>query len=516
MITSPLHTALAAVVGAENVLADESARRLASSDLFLWPEALVADLVVRPGSTAEAAAVIALLNEAGSAIVPRGAGLSYTAGVVPHGPAVVIDSARLDQITIHAEELHALVGAGVTWQALAEALKPHGLRAAQINPISGSHSTVGGTASQSIPGGMDHILGLTVVLADGTVAHTGSAARAGASAFQRYVGPDLSGIFLGDCGAFGFKTEVVIRLALEGECAFASFAFQHAGDMIAALVTLRRRNLVSRAFSMDQLKGQSATRLEAAEAASVVGAVVREAGSLGRAVKDLAQLAMGRNLLDDAGWSLHMTVEAANAAIAEAQLELARAVCRPAGREIDNVIPKTMRARPYSVRGLVGPDGERWVPIHGILPLTRAGACMSALLAKFDAENAALAACGISYSWMISSSGAYITIEPMFYWKDRLDAIQLSYLSARNRERFGGGAENLPARALVRRLRDELRRIMRAHDAEHAQLGRFYPYLSLLEPGAAVLATRIKEALDPDRRMNPGVLGFSEKQGLAP
>ena len=508
MITETLKSALVAVVGGEHVLVDDAARSLASSDLFLWPDAVVADLVVRPGSTAEAATVVALLGQAGDAIVPRGAGLSYTAGVVPHGPAVVIDSSRMNRITIHAEELHAVVGAGVTWQALAEALKPRSLRAAQINPISGSHSTVGGTASQSIPGGMDHILGLTVVLADGTVVRTGSAARAGASAFQRYIGPDLSGIFLGDCGAFGFKTEVVIRLALEGECAFASFAFKQVGDMLDALTTLRRRNLVARAFSMDQLKGKSATRVDAAEAASVVGAVVREAGSVGRAVKDLAQLAMGRSVLDDAGWSLHMTVEAASSAIAEAQLDLARAVCRQAGREIDNVIPKTMRAKPYSVRGLVGPDGERWVPIHGILPLTRAAACMNALLVKLDAESAALAAAGISHSWMISSSGAYITIEPMFYWKDRLDAIQLAYLSERNRVRFGGAADNLPARALVRRLRDELRDIMRAHAAEHAQLGRFYPYLPLLEPGAQALATRIKDALDPGRRMNPGVLGL--------
>ena len=152
---------------------------------------------------------------------------------------------------------------------------------------------------------------------------------------------------------------------------------------------------------------------------------------------------------------------------------------------------------------------ERWVPIQSILPLARTGACMNALLANLQGESAALAAAGITYSWMISSSGAYVTIEPMFYWKDRLDAIQLAYLSERNQARFGGGAENLPARAFVRRLRDELRGIMRAHDAEHAQLGRFYPYLPLLDPGALALATRIKDALDPGRRMNPGVLGFS-------
>lgn len=68
----------------------------------------------------------------------------------------------------------------------------------------------------------------------------------------------------------------------------------------------------------------------------------------------------------------------------------------------------------------------------------------------------------------------------MFYWKDRLAAIRLSYLAARNREHFAGGADNLPARTLVRHLRDELRGIMRAHDAEHARLGRFCPYLPLL------------------------------------
>ena len=97
----------------------------------------------------------------------------------------------------------------------------------------------------------------------------------------------------------------------------------------------------------------------------------------------------------------------------------------------------------------------------------------------------------------------------MFYWKDRLDAIRLWYLAARNREHFAGGADNLPARTLVRHLRDELREIMRAHDAEHAQPGRFYPYLSLLEPGVAALATRIKEAFDPGWRMNPGAAGFT-------
>ncbi len=504
-----LRAALGAIVGEAHVLANDSARQLGSSDLFQWPEAVVADLVVRPGSTAELAQVTALLSRSGSAIVPRGAGLSYTAGAVPHAAAVVIDCLRLDSIVIHADDLYAVVGAGVTWEKLAQALKPHGLRAAQINPISGSHSTVGGTASQNIPGGLDNIIGLTVVLADGTVARTGSAARAGASGFLRYAGPDLTGMFLGDCGAFGLKAEVVVRLAVEGDTAFASFSFQRVDDMLAALVTLRRRDLVKRAFSMDQLKGRSATKVDVAEAAGVVSAVFKEAGSMGRALRDLAQLARGRYVLNDAGWSLHMTAEAPSALIAEAQIELARAVCRAGGQEIDNVIPKTMRAKPYSVRGMVGPEGERWVPVHCILPLSRAQACMTDLLGRIEQESGALTAAGINVSYMISSSGPYVTIEPMFYWKDSLDAIHLAHLSERNQARFGGAAVNEAARALVRRLRGELRELMQKHDAQHAQLGRFYPYMPLLEPGAQALAARIKDALDPARCMNPGVLGLS-------
>lgn len=503
-----LRAQLADIVGAAHVLADDSARQLFSADLFEWPGAVVAELVVRPGSADELARVVALLSGANCNMVARGAGLSYTAGVVPHGPAVVIDSLRLDRIEIHAQDLFAIVGAGVTWEKLAQALKPYGLRAAQTNPISGSHSTVGGTASQNIPGGLDNILGLSVVLADGTLVRTGSSARLGASAFQRYAGPDLSGLFLGDCGAFGLKAEVVLRLAVEGETAFASFSFQRAEDMVAALATLRRRNLVSRAFSMDQLKGRSATRVDAAEAAGVISAVVKDAGSVGRALKDLAQLARGHRILDKANWSLHLTAEAASSAIAQAQIELAREVCLQKGQEIDNLIPKTLRAKPYSIRGMVGPDGERWVPVHGILPLSRASDCMAALLSRIEQEGSALDAAGISVSWMISSSGAYITIEPMFYWLDSLDPLHLAHLSERNRERFGAGVRNPAARELVRRLRGELGELMREFDAQHAQLGRFYPYLPLLEPGAQSLVARIKEAIDPRHRMNPGVLGL--------
>ena len=499
-----LQESLAAIVGPANVLADEAARRYASSDIFVWPDAVVADLVVRPGSTDETARAIGALK--GKSIVPRGAGLSYTAGVVPHGPAVVIDTARLDAIEIHADDLYAVVGAGCSWEKLAAALKPHALQAVQRSPISGSHSTVGGLASQNLPGGMDGVIGLTVVLADGTVARTGSAARADASAFQRYSGPDLTGLFLGDCGAFGIKTEVVLRLAPEPVAAFASFGFTNGEELVGTIAALMRRGLVSRAFAMDAAKGASASKVEAGEAARILGAVVKGAGSIGQAVKDVAQLARGRNALGEHPWSLHLTVEAATQAAATAQLDLARKQID--ATEMDNVVPKTLRAKPYSIRGLVGPDGERWVPVHGVLPLSRARDCMAALIAHVKSSTQELERAGVTVQWLCSSAGPYVTIEPMFYWRDALDPIQLAHLSERNRARFGGAPPNIPARELVRRMRAEMREVFGRHGAVHAQIGRFYRLTELMDPGSRELLARVKRALDPEGRMNPGSLGL--------
>jgi FAD/FMN-containing dehydrogenase len=488
------------IVGPANVLTDEAARRYASCDIFIWPDAVVADLVVRPGSTEETARAVRAL--AGKNLVPRGAGLSYTGGVVPSQPAVVVDTSRLDKIQVNAEDLYAVVGAGCTWEKLAAALKPHGLQAVQRSPISGSHSTVGGLASQNLPGGMDGVIGLTVVLADGTVARTGSAARADASAFQRYSGPDLTGMFLGDCGAFGIKTEVVLRLAPEQRAAFASFGFADGAELVGAIATLMRHAPGVRAFAMDQAKGASASKVDAGEAASILGAVVKGAGSISQAVKDVTQLARGRNALAEHPWSLHLTAEAATEVAAQAQLDVARKQLHAV--EIDNVVPKTLRAKPYSIRGLVGPDGERWVPVHGVLPLSRARECMAALQAHVGSSP--LGEAGVKAQWLCSSAGAYVTIEPMFYWRDALDPIQLAHLSERNRARFGGAAENLPARDLVRRLRAELREVFERHGAVHAQVGRFYRLTELMDPGSRELLSRVKRALDPEGRMNPGSL----------
>lgn len=499
---------LVAIVGAAHVATDRSSAAFAVRDLFPWPEPASATAVVKPASTDDAARVIARLHQARCPVLARGAGLSYTGGVATTEQAVVIDTTRLASIDIHADDLYAIVGAGCTWQALAEALAPHGLRAAQHNPISGAVSTVGGLASQSVPGGTDGMLGLTVVLADGTVVRTGAHARAGGSAFARNFGPDLTGLFLGDCGAFGVKTEVVLRLAPEPACAFASFSYDDAHLLVGDIVELQRHGLATRVMAMDQQRGVAAGRPDVDEAVRTIGATIAASGSVLRAVRDVAELARGRRSLARGAWSLHLTAESVDETSARARLAPAERLCAVHAVPIEPIVPRTLRAKPYSIRGFVGIDGERWVPVHGIVPLSQAVAVFAALETLFAAEAEAMGAAGITRSTLISSSGPYVTIEPMFYWVDALDALHLARLSERNRARFGGRPENGPAREHVARLRTAVRDVFDRHDAVHAQTGRFYRYTELMTPGATQLVARIKSALDPEGRMNPGVLGL--------
>ena len=133
---------------------------------------------------------------------------------------------------------------------------------------------------------------------------------------------------------------------------------------------------------------------------------------------------------------------------------------------------------------------------------------MTGLVAHINSRGDELKQAGVKAQWLCSSAGPYVTIEPMCYWRDALDPIQLEHLSERNRARFGGAPENKAARELVRRLRAELREVFAAYGAVHAQVGRFYSLTERMDPGSRELLQRVKRALDPEGRMNPGSLGL--------
>ena len=502
-VIAPLLKQIQAIVGPEHVTDEAAKCDLATSDVFERSESVPALMVVSPCTTGETSAVIRLLGENRVPMMARGAGLSYTGSFTVERPTVVLDMSRATDIEVNTDDRYAIVGSGASWTDVAAALKPLGMTATQISPISGAFATVGGLASQGIPAGLDGILGVAVVLADGSVVQTGAPAH-----FHRYAGPDVTGLFLGDCGAFGIKTQVVLRIAPELPVTFASFGFDDVDQLIESMVACMGERLVTRAFAMDRVKSDDAKRVGVGEAVRTAAAVIRRAETFTQSASDAAKLlrlAVGAS--DEQPWSLHLTMESPTQAGADAQLDRACTICLERGRRSDDVFPRAMRARPYSVRGFVGPSGERWAPVHGIFAFSRVRSAMRELRTFVTSSAARMLDLGVNASWLISSAGPHVVIEPMLYWRDQLDPLHMQYLSPRNRERFGDFSPNPAAREFVRAMRESLRDIMDKHGAVHSQIGRFYRL-----NGSGItdnLLPRLKAALDPSYAMNPGVLGLS-------
>jgi FAD/FMN-containing dehydrogenase len=504
--TSPLLKQIAAIVGPDHATNDAAKCDLATSDVFERSERAHAAMVVSPRTTDETSAVMRLLSDNRVPAIARGAGLSYTGSFAIEQPAALIDTSRMTNIEVNVADRYAIVGAGASWVNVAAALKPFGMMATQVSPISGAFATVGGLASQGIPAGLDGILGLAVVLADGSIVRTGAPTH-----FYRYAGPDMTGLFLGDCGAFGIKTEVVLQIAPEPPVAFASFGFDDVDHLLDSLITCMGERIVTRAFALDRVKSADARKVGLAESVRTAAAVIGRSKTLAQSARDAAKLlrfAVGGS--HEKPWSLHMTMASPTQAGADAQLDRAGKICQDHGTRMDDVFPRAMWAKPYSVRGFVGPSGERWAPVHGIFSFSRVRAAMRDLRKIVTDRAAEMQELGVNASWLISSAGPHVVIEPMLYWRDQLDPFHIQYLSPRNRERFSGFSPNPAAREFVRGMRESLRDIMDKYGAVHSQIGRFYRLNNASV--AQHLLPRLKAALDPDGSLNPGILGLSHAE----
>jgi len=503
----------AEIVGNANVLVDEESRREFSQDLIQWDSAEQIALVARPANAAEVAAAVKLATACGLAIAPRGGGLSYTQGYVPlTNRCVALDLSRLDAIhELNADDLFISVGAGATWQQVVDATRPAGLRPVLRGPISGSHSTVGGAASQGILGPTDGFLSFEVVLADGRMITTGTGASRRSSPFYRQFGPDLTGLFTGDSGAFGIKTRITLKLEKPPQgLAMASFSFPTLSAMVAAIVAITRLNLVPRLFGMDPLKTRMASKVDVVEAGRTLGSIITGRGSVMRGLSDaLSVMRSGRGALDHVDWGLHVHAEGINQAAADAALAAVRDICGRNGIEVSPNIAIALNARPYSIRGFVGLEGERFVPIHAIFPLSRATAA-AARVEQFFADNQKLfEEQHITTCCLAGMEHGVFVIEPMFYWPDELGPLHRRYLPSDKFARLNRGRANPEGRRIVIGLREQLRQIFFELGAIHGQIGKYYDFVGAVQPAVYDLLTGIKRLLDPECRLNPGNFGWS-------
>jgi D-lactate dehydrogenase (cytochrome) len=177
-----------------------------------WHPPGAPDVVVFPTSTGEVSAIVQAAARYGAAIVPFGAGSSLEGHVNALEGGVSIDVSRMNRVLrVSVDDLDATVEAGVTHRQLNKALANTGV-AFWVDP--GADATIGGMTATGASGTTtvrygtmrETVRGLTVVLADGRIIHTGSRAR------KSSAGYDLTRIFVGSEGTLGVITDVTVRL----------------------------------------------------------------------------------------------------------------------------------------------------------------------------------------------------------------------------------------------------------------------------------------------------------------
>jgi glycolate oxidase subunit GlcD len=171
------------------------------------------ELVLLPRDTRETAAAMKVLATHGVAVVPRGAGTGLAGGATPVAGGVVVSTARMrDVLELNVADRYARVQAGVVNVDLSSLCAHEGLAYAP-DPSSQMACTIGGNVANNSGGPhcfkhgatTRHVLGLVIVLQDGSVLELPGPELDPA-------GYDLLGLFVGSEGTFGIATEVTVRL----------------------------------------------------------------------------------------------------------------------------------------------------------------------------------------------------------------------------------------------------------------------------------------------------------------
>ncbi|MBP1759803.1 MAG: D-lactate dehydrogenase (cytochrome) [Firmicutes bacterium] len=241
MINKKVMDEFSNIVGSKNSLHEELDLFTYSYDASFLPliPATKPELVIKPHSTQEVASIMGLANKYRIPVVARGLGSGRTGGSVPIKGGIVLCLDEMNKILeFDDKNLIITVEPGVKTQDIYQYCARHGLFYPP-DPSSLKHSSIGGNIAENAGGPRavkygvtgDYVMGLEVVLADGSVLNTGG------KMIKNVTGYDLTRLFVGSEGTLGIITQAILKLipmpkmrrttqvlfdSLEGACAAVS------------------------------------------------------------------------------------------------------------------------------------------------------------------------------------------------------------------------------------------------------------------------------------------------------
>jgi glycolate oxidase FAD binding subunit len=196
----------------QNIVGEEHAREAAPEDAV---DGVAPSFVVEPGSTEDISELMKLANDRNIAVAPRGGGTSMALGNPPRELGLILSTTRMNAVVEHVPGDQVVrVQSGIRFGELQERLAESDQMLGVDPPEAGNGATVGGIVAANSSGPKryrygtirDLIIGITVVLADGTVA------KAGGKVVKNVAGYDLAKLFTGSLGTLGVIAECNFRL----------------------------------------------------------------------------------------------------------------------------------------------------------------------------------------------------------------------------------------------------------------------------------------------------------------
>lgn len=328
------------IVGPENVTASPVDCLAYSRDMSI--HAGVPQAVAFVATTAQVAEIMLLAGSRKIPVVARGTGSSVTGAVLPIKGGLVLDFTRMNAVReINKADGYAVVEPGVICNALNAKLAP--THFFPPDPGSAPIATIGGMIATNASGvraakygtTRDYVKGLTVVLADGRVIHTGDIAP------KSSAGYDLTHLFAGAEGTLGIITEAIVRILPMPE--YEAFAKASFPDVDTA------GRAVERIFS----SGLELATCEILDSVSL----------------DVARDALKMDIPKEVNCQLFMGIDGPRSAVKE-QMEKIDEICKAAGG-IENIWSDdpVAKAKLFAARGGLVPAMSRLKPGYRLVPL---------------------------------------------------------------------------------------------------------------------------------------------------